>query len=110
MFLKIVSMYPISLPAQFNFLSSFLNIFLSLFWYFVTLHIAVVQILTVRMNMDKSLDEYIDHVLNGGIYTFGFLILCFCHYNRNKLVNLMNFVSVNFRQRSANGNLNNIMI
>lgn len=104
--MKIVAMEPISfsfLPLRLKFLKYILNFFFYLFWHLIVIHLGLFLTITIILTFDKTLDELISFVMNGGIYVYGYLILCFWQFNRNKLLNLVSFVDKNFRRRSARG-------
>lgn len=105
-FLKIVSMQTIKflfLPPRLFPVNILFNIIFRLFWHFVVIHLAVLQIQTVILNLDKSLDEVIDYAMIGSIYSYGYWILIYWQYNSRKLMNLMDFAEKNFQLRSAKG-------
>lgn len=105
-FLTLVGMMPIRipfLPKSLKFVQTFIRLFLYAFWHFVVFHLAFVQLTTIVQNLDKTLDEVIDYAMFGGIYTYGYWILCFFQYNANKLSKLTDFIIKNFHLRSAKG-------
>lgn len=107
-FLKIVSMQPFNfffLPLKLSFLSYMFNFIYGIFWHFIVIHLAIFQMQTIVMNLDKNLDEFIDYAMIGSIYAYGFLILCYWQFNSRKLSKLIDFIQKNFRQRSAKGKL-----
>jgi hypothetical protein len=106
LFLKVVAMQPIAFSAsKSRVLDWTANFVFSIFWHFVVIHLAVFQTRTIILNLDKSLDEFIDYVMIGSIYIFGYMILCFLQFNSTKLLKLMEFARQNFRLRSAKGEL-----
>lgn len=105
-FLKIVAMQPIQLfSPKWRILNRIFNVTLSTFWHLIVIHLAVFQSRTILLNMEKSLDEFIDYVMIGSIYIYGYMILCYWQFNSTKLSKLMDFAIENFRARSAKGEL-----
>lgn len=90
---------------KFQVLNRIVNLLISIFWHFIVIHLAIVQTQTIILNMDKSLDEFIDYVMIGSIYIYGYWILCFWQFNSAKLSKLMELARQNFRSRSARGEL-----
>lgn len=105
-FLKFVSMQPFDLfflPPKFKFLKGYFNFLNRLFWHFIIIHLIALQIQTLLLNLHKTLDEYIDYVMIGSIYIYGYSLLCFWQLNSKKLLNLIDFIHTHFRERSARG-------
>lgn len=105
-FLKFVSMQPLDfefLPPKVRFLKKIFNFLIGLFWHLIIIHIVAFQMQTILMNLDKSLDEYIDYVMIGSIYIYGYSLICFWQFNAKKLLSLFDFIHKNFRERSAKG-------
>jgi hypothetical protein len=93
------------LPKKLKFLKSYINFSLCFFWHFIVLHLAALQIQTILLNLDKSLDETMDYIMIGSIYIFGYFILIFWQVNSKKLLRVYDFVHENFRQRSMRGEM-----
>lgn len=104
--LKFISMLPLNIdfvPEKFRRFKFIINIIYKIFWHFVVLHLALLQIQTLLMNLDKSLDELIDYLMIGGIYCYGYFFLWHFQLRWKKILNLMEFVETYFRKRSAKG-------
>ena len=105
-FLKFVSMQPLDfafIPSRFNALKNFLKFLHALFWTFIVLHLGILQVQTLLMNLDKTLDESIDYIMIGSIYFYGYFTLLFWQLNSKKLSLLFKFMELNFQTKSTEG-------
>lgn len=105
-FLKCISIMPWEcrfLPQHLQFIRIIFKFAYNIFWHFIALHFSILQLISLTMNFDKSLDELISYLMNFGTYFFGYFLLCLFQLRFEKFRILMEFVLANFRKRSAKG-------
>ena len=92
------------IPSRFNIVKKILNFVYVLFWTLIVLHLGALQVQTLLMNLDKTLDESMDYIMIGSIYFYGyFFTLLFFQFNSKKLLRLFEFIEQNFQSKSTKG-------
>lgn len=105
-FLTIISTFPLKLefvPARFERAKRVINIVFKIFWQLIILHLSALQVKTLLLNLNKSLDELIDYIMVGAIYLYSYFFTWYFQLRWKRLLKLMDFVELNFRKRSAKG-------
>ncbi|GAB0100514.1 Odorant receptor [Sergentomyia squamirostris] len=105
--MQVVGMFPIDyayyLPHRLAFLSDILNKMYFAFWQLICIHIAVVQIASVHVYWDKSLDEISPFLNTSLIYVFTFYIVNYFQGRCKTHAELIDYLNANFKSRSAPG-------